>query len=151
MTTTRAAAPVGAFVSGGMRRRAGGGPGDLVAQSCLTLVTPRTVACQAPLFMGFPRQEYWSRLPFPPSGDLPDPGIKPRSPALQADFLPSEPPGTPIYFVGVCTHLHIYTHTKHIDSHESKSSLAVRVHVLLLDFCSYVDGIHIIVVVCVAS
>ena len=47
---------------------------------------------QAPLCMGFSRQEYWSGLPFPPSGDLPDPGIKPRSPALQADSLPSEPP-----------------------------------------------------------
>ena len=43
--------------------------------------------------MGFSRQEYWSRLPFPSPGDLPDPGIKPRSPALQPDSLPSEPPG----------------------------------------------------------
>ena len=42
--------------------------------------------------MGFSRQEYWSRLPFPSPGDLPDPEIEPRSPALQADFLPSEPP-----------------------------------------------------------
>ena len=46
--------------------------------------------------MGFSRQEYWSGLPFPSPGDLPDPGIKPRSPALQADTLPSEPPGKPI-------------------------------------------------------
>ena len=45
------------------------------------------------LFMGFPRQEYWSGLPFPPTGDLPDPGIEPGSPALRADSLPSEPPG----------------------------------------------------------
>ena len=45
--------------------------------------------------MGFSRQEYWSGLPFPPPGDLPDPGIKLRSPALQADSLPSEPPGKP--------------------------------------------------------
>ena len=43
--------------------------------------------------MGFSRQEYWSGLPFPSPGDLPDPGIEPRSPALQADALPSEPPG----------------------------------------------------------
>ena len=43
--------------------------------------------------MGFPRQEYWSRLPFPPPWDLPDPGIEPGSPALQVDSLPSEPPG----------------------------------------------------------
>ena len=53
--------------------------------------TPWTVAYQAPLSMGFSRQEYWSRLPFPSPGDLPDPGIEPRSPALQADALPSEP------------------------------------------------------------
>ena len=50
--------------------------------------TPWTVARQAPLSMGFPKQEYWSRLPFPPPGDLPDPGIKPVSPALQVDPLP---------------------------------------------------------------
>ena len=55
--------------------------------------TPWTVACQAPLFMGFSRQEYWSGWPFPSSGDLPDPGIEPGSPTLQADSLPSEPPG----------------------------------------------------------
>ena len=50
--------------------------------------TPWTVAHQAPLSMGFPRQEYWSRLPFPFPGDLPSPRIKPSSPALQADSLP---------------------------------------------------------------
>ena len=55
--------------------------------------TPWTVAYQAPLSLGFPRQEYWSGLPFPPTGDLPDPGIEPGSPALQADSLPSEPSG----------------------------------------------------------
>ena len=57
--------------------------------------TPWTVDCQAPLSMGFSRQEYWSGLPFPSPGDLPDPGIKPGSPALQADALSSEPPGKP--------------------------------------------------------
>ena len=57
-------------------------------------MTPGTVAHQAPLSMGFSRQEYWSGLPFRPPGDLPDPGIQPASPALQADSLPSEPPGT---------------------------------------------------------
>ena len=51
---------------------------------------PWTVACQAPLSMGFSRQEYWSGLPFPSPGDLPNPGIKPRSPALQADDPPTE-------------------------------------------------------------
>ena len=54
--------------------------------------TPWTVACQAPLSMGFSRQEYWSGVPFPSPGNLPNPGIKPRSPALQADALSSEPP-----------------------------------------------------------
>ena len=57
--------------------------------------TPWTVARQAPLSMGFSKQEYWSGLPFPSPGDLPDPGIKPRSPALQADDLPSELRGKP--------------------------------------------------------
>ena len=52
--------------------------------------TPRTVTCQALLSTGFSRQEYWSGLPFPSPGDLPKPGIEPRSPALQADALPSE-------------------------------------------------------------
>ena len=64
-----------------------------VARSCPTLVTPWTVAHQAPLSMGFSRQVYWSGVPFPSPGELPDPGIKPRSPALQEDSLPSEPLG----------------------------------------------------------
>ena len=55
--------------------------------------TPWTVAYQAPPCMGFSRQEYWSALPFPSAGDLPDPGIEPWSSTLQADPLPSEPPG----------------------------------------------------------
>ena len=54
-----------------------------------------TVGCQAPLSMEFSRQEYWSGLPFPSPGDLPDPGIKAGSPTMQADSLPSEPPGKP--------------------------------------------------------
>ena len=66
---------------------------DLVTKSCLTLVTPWTVARQAPLSMGFSRQEYWSGLPFPSPGDLPDPGIKPTSPALAGGFFIVEPPG----------------------------------------------------------
>ena len=57
--------------------------------------TPWTVAYQAPQSVGFSRQECWSRLPFPSPGDLPDPGIEPGSPALQADTLPSKPPGKP--------------------------------------------------------
>ena len=62
--------------------------------SCVQLFgIPWTVAHQAPPSMGFSRQEYWSGLPFPSPGNLPDPGIKPRSPTLQADALTSEPPG----------------------------------------------------------
>ena len=57
--------------------------------------TPWTVAYQAPLSVGFSRQECWSGLPFLSPGDLPNPGIEPRSPALQADILPSKPPGKP--------------------------------------------------------
>ena len=55
-------------------------------------VTPRTIACQAPPSMEISRQDYWSALPFPSPGDLPDPGIKSRSPILWAHALPSEPP-----------------------------------------------------------
>ena len=57
--------------------------------------TPWTVAHQVPPSMEFSRQQYWSGLPFPSPGDLPDPGIEPGSPTLQADALPSEPPGKP--------------------------------------------------------
>ena len=64
----------------------------LVVQSCL-FATPWTVAHQAPLCMEFSRQDYWSGLPFPSPGVLPDPGIEPRSPALQVDSLLSAPPG----------------------------------------------------------
>ena len=68
----------------------------LIAQSCPTLFeSVLTVACQVSRPWGFFKQEYWSGLPCPPPGDLPNPGIKPRSPALQADSLPSEPPGKP--------------------------------------------------------
>ena len=64
--------------------------------SCVRLfANPWTVAYQASPSMGFCGQEYQSGLPFPSPGDLPDLGIKPRSPALQADVLPSDPPGKP--------------------------------------------------------
>ena len=77
----------------------GGGGGGLVGKSCPTLATPWTVACQVPLSMGFFRQEYWSGLPFPSPRNLPNPGIKPRSPALHADSLPTELQGNPL-----CSH-----------------------------------------------
>ena len=63
----------------------------LVTYLCPTFATQWIVAHQAPLSMEFSRQEYWSELPFPSSGDIPNPGIKTGSPALQADSLPSEP------------------------------------------------------------
>ena len=64
-----------------------------VAQSCPTLCDPMDCTYQDPPSMGFSRQECWSGLPFPSPGDLPNPGIEPGSSALQADALPSEPPG----------------------------------------------------------
>ena len=60
------------------------------------LAIPWTVACQAPLSTGFSWQEYWSGLPRPSPGDLPDPGIKPASPALAGGFFTAKPPGKPI-------------------------------------------------------
>ena len=56
-----------------------------------------TTACQAPLYIGFSRQEYWHGLPFPSPGDLPDSGIKPMSPALAGGFFTTEPPGKPTW------------------------------------------------------
>ena len=67
----------------------------LVPKLCPTLATSWTVVCQAPLSMGFSRQEYWSRLPFPFPGDLPDPGIELVSPALAGGFFIAKPPGKP--------------------------------------------------------
>ena len=66
--------------------------------------TTWTVACQAPLSLGFSRQEYWSGLSCPSPGDLPNPGIEPRSPALQANTLSSEPPGKAKQFLKKHTH-----------------------------------------------
>ena len=75
--------------------------GQMCVLSCVQLfVTPWIVACQAPLSMGFSRQEYRTRFPFPPPGDLPDPGIKPASPvspALTGRFFTTEPSGKPHY------------------------------------------------------
>ena len=68
----------------------------LVTMSCLTLVTPWTEAHQSPLSMGFPRQEHWSGLPFSSLGDLPEPEIKPASPALAGEFFTAETPGKPV-------------------------------------------------------
>ena len=67
----------------------------LVAKSCLTLATPWSVACQAPLSMEFPRQEYWSELPFPSPGDLPDLGLELASSELAGRFFTAEHQGSP--------------------------------------------------------
>ena len=80
-------------------------------QLCLTHCNPMDCSCQGPLPVGFSRQEYWSGLPCLPSGDLPNPGIKPRSPALQADSLLSELPGKPHY---------VYIHSFFIPSHSDE-------------------------------
>ena len=64
--------------------------GGLVTKLCPTLATPWTAACQAPLSFGISRQDYWGGLPFPSPGDLPNPGIKPGSSALQAGSLLTE-------------------------------------------------------------
>ena len=74
--------------------------------------TPGTVALQAPLSMEFSRQEYWSGLPFPSPGHLPDPWIEPRSPALQVDSLPSEPPGKALYFSKSCWSINKLSHQR---------------------------------------
>ena len=77
----------------------------LVSLSCVRLfATPQTVAHQAPLSTGFPRQEHWSGLPLPSAGDLPNSGIEPVSLALQVDSLLSESPGKPTC-VYVCTYI----------------------------------------------
>ena len=80
-----------------------------------THATSWTVAHQAFPTMGFSRQEYWSGLPVPSPGDLPNPWIEPRSPTLQADALTSDPPGKP-------THMH--THTQIVFSHKREGNLA---------------------------
>ena len=80
--------------SGDISPSAGGG---LVAKSWLTLAIPWTMAHQATLFMGFPRQEYWSGLPVPSPGDSPDSGIQHLYLALRGRFFTDEPPGKPIH------------------------------------------------------
>ena len=85
-----------------------GGDCSLVTKSCLTLATPWTVALQGPLSVEFSRQEYWSELPFPSPVDLPNPGIKPASPALASRFFTTESPGKPY----LCNYKMYYTSFK---------------------------------------
>ena len=73
--------------------------------------SPWTIAHQAPLFMGFTRQEHWSRLPFPSPGDLPDTEIIPASPAMVGRFFATEPPGNPVaYPKGTQPNFQLYVH-----------------------------------------
>ena len=82
---------------------------DGILNTIKMYLRPLRLACKAPLSMEFSRQGYWSGLPFSSPEVLPDPGFKPRSPALQVDSLPSEPPGKPIHtYVHTHTHTHIY-------------------------------------------
>ena len=102
-------------------------------------MTPWTVARQAPLSVGFPRQECWGRLPFPLPGDLPDPGIKPVSPALQADSLPLSHLGIPVrplvlikFRLKVLTKIH---HSFHQGAHTVVSSLLEPLLIFREIFC----------------
>ena len=97
--------------------------------------TPWTVTYQAPPSMGFSRQECWTGLPFPSPGYLPDPGIKPGSPALQAEALPSEPPGTPNKKPVLCPENQYYLGNKsHCSSWKEKNSHKFICH---FDFDSF--------------
>ena len=73
-----------------------------------SFATSWTAASQAPLSMGFPRQEYWSGLPLPSPGDLPNPGIEPMSPALAGGFFTTEPPGKPFILIKVKAKSHMW-------------------------------------------
>ena len=99
------------------------GGGGLVTKSCPTLATPWTVACQVSLFIGFSRQEYWNEFPFPSPGDLPNPGIKPRSPALQADSSPTELQGSPHGCMLIPKLIKLYTFNMHSFLHVKHTSI----------------------------
>ena len=85
---------------------------------------PWTIACQAPLSIEFSRQGYWSGSPFPSPGDLPNPGTEPESPALQADFLPAEPPGKP--------HGYIWTYVLHV--YAQVRIICIHTHIIMNSF-----------------
>ena len=99
------------------------------------LVTLWTVAYKAPLSMGFSRQEYWSGLPFPSPGDLPNPGIKPRSPALQADALPSKPPGKQKVLLRPGALPLIFYFLLHHEVHSESLGTNSELHTFITDIC----------------
>ena len=87
-----------------------------------SFVTPWTVAVQAPLSMGFSRQEYWSGLSFLSLGDLPDPAIKPQTPALQAESLPSESPGKPRNCIHICIYMYGTKYAKYFSTYPDQTN-----------------------------
>ena len=100
---------------------------------------PLTVTYQTPPSMGFSRQECWSGLPFPSPGDLPNPGIKPGSPALQADALPSEPPGKPNKKPVLCPENQYYLGNKsHCSSWKEKTPTNLSVILILIHSFTFV-------------
>ena len=102
--------------------------GGLVAQLCPTLATPWTVARQAPLSVGFPRQEYWSGLPFHSPGDLPNPGIESVSPALAGRFFTTKPHGKPLQLLVVPGILCLWQH----------NSISTSIFTWLTSHCDHV-------------
>ena len=105
--------------------------------------TPQTVVYQAPLSMGFSRQQYWSGLPSPSPGDLLDPGIEPRSPTLQTDALPSEPPLWTLGSVKVQLCLNFY-HNALKCSGNNWLHCPARLWVLNNEWCQQYSGLTII-------
>ena len=125
--------------------------------------TPWTVARQAPLSMGFPRQEYWSGLPFPTPGDLPDPGVEPASAALAGRFFTTAPPGKPWWVLTTrCFHdgqqERSTYHTTALISHASKvmnKILQARLQQYVnqeLPFCCHEIGLsHKYIIFCLSG
>ena len=105
----------------------GGGGSDLVTKSCLTLVTSWTIALQAPLSMGVPRQKYWNVLPCSSPGDLPNLGMEPVSSALQADSLPLSHHGSPCnMYVYIKLYVHILLTSKAISTNSSNGHSCIN-------------------------
>ena len=110
----------------------------LVAKSQMTSATPWTVARQAPLSFGFPRQEYWSRLPFPPPRALPNPGIKPIISCMVSRFFTTELPGKPIRNVHEA--LEMYQVLCWALGDNIKQKIKPRLHCYELSLCTDVPG-----------
>ena len=105
-----------------------------VCPQSLSNATPWTAAHQAPLTMGFSSQEHWSELPCPPPGDLPNPGIKLGSPALQADSLPDEPSGKPDTASSFSQRTELGNRYMYIHTHTYSCVLmhiSIRIHIFL--------------------